>query len=85
MVDFHDRLLHCTIACHLNTHWLQEWDKLVAKALGPKYTKLASESLMAISILVYVRLKLQDHLSGVATSYVATGADWPLECCMALL
>ena len=52
---------------------LQEWDKLVAKSLGAKYVKLASESLMAISILVYVRVKLQDHLSAVATSYVATG------------
>ena len=52
---------------------LQEWDRLVAKSLGAKYVKRASESLMAISILVYVRVKLQDHLSAVATSYVATG------------
>lgn len=45
----------------------------MAKALGPKYVKYAGESLMAISILVYVRLKLQEHLSHMATSYVATG------------
>ena len=47
----------------------------MAKALGPKYIKLASESLMAISILVYVRLKLQEHLSNVSTSSVATGVQ----------
>ena len=54
-------------------HW-QEWDKLVAQGLGPKYIKHASESLMAINILVYVRLKLQKHLSSTATSHVPTGA-----------
>ena len=59
--------------CQLKLRHMQEWDKLVAKALGPKYVKLASESLMAISILVYVRLKLHEHLTAVATSYVATG------------
>lgn len=46
----------------------------MAQALGPKYIKHASESLMAINILVYVRLKLQKHLSGTATSHVPTGA-----------
>ena len=46
----------------------------MAQGLGPKYIKHASESLMAINILVYVRLKLQKHLSSTATSHVPTGA-----------
>ncbi|KAL0055091.1 hypothetical protein WJX82_006902 [Trebouxia sp. C0006] len=51
----------------------QEWNKLVAKALGAKYVKLASESLWQIRVLVYVRAKLREHITAVATSSVATG------------
>ncbi|KAL0022454.1 hypothetical protein WJX79_002592 [Trebouxia sp. C0005] len=51
----------------------QEWNKLVAKALGGKYVKLASESLWQIRVLVYVRAKLREHITAVATSSVATG------------
>ena len=57
--------------------YLQEWNKLVAKALGPKYVKLASESLWQIRVLLYVRAKLRDHITGVATSSVATGQARP--------
>jgi hypothetical protein len=52
---------------------LQEWNKLVAKVLGAKYVKLASESLWQIRVLVYVRAKLREHVTAVATSSVATG------------
>ena len=69
------------MTCVLKKNCLQEWDRLVAKALGVKYVKLASESLMAICILVYVRVKLQEHLSAVATSYVATGSASGLIAC----
>jgi len=51
---------------------LQEWNKLVAKVLGAKYVKLASESLWQIRLLVYVRAKLREHVTAVATSSVAT-------------
>ena len=46
---------------------------MVAKALGAKYVKLASESLWQIRVLVYVRAKLREHITAVATSSVATG------------
>ena len=49
----------------------------MAKALGPKYVKLASESLWQIRVLLYVRAKLRDHITGVATSSVATGQAQP--------
>ncbi|DBA74244.1 TPA: Inositol polyphosphate phosphatase-like 1b [Trebouxia sp. C0004] len=51
----------------------QEWNKLVAMALGAKYVKLASESLWQIRVSVYVRAKLREHITAVATSSVATG------------
>lgn len=46
---------------------------LLSKALGHKYVQLASETLMAISINIFVRRKLRDHFSDVRTSSVATG------------
>ena len=46
---------------------------MLGKALGHKYVQLASETLMAISINIFVRRKLRDHFSDVRTSSVATG------------
>ncbi len=70
----------CSAGCSTSTLQLspsacppQDWLALLSKALGHKYVQLASETLMAISINIFVRRKLRDHFSDVRTSSVATG------------
>ena len=46
---------------------------MVGLALGPKYAQISSHSLGKIAMVVFVRLKLQQHIGEVQTSSVATG------------
>ena len=52
---------------------LKPWRDLISRCLGGHYVRLASESLMAISLLIYVRRSLANECSEVSTSTIATG------------
>ncbi|KAK9838926.1 hypothetical protein WJX74_006037 [Apatococcus lobatus] len=52
---------------------LKPWRKLISRCLGGHFVRLASESLMAISLLIYVRRSLANECSEVSTSNIATG------------
>ena len=54
---------------------LKPWRKLISRCLGGHYVRLASESLMAISLLLYVRRSLANECSEVSTSTIATGVN----------
>ena len=59
----------------------QDWNKVVGQALGPKYAQISSHSLGKIALVVFVRLKLQQHISDVQTSSVATGRRLGYQLC----
>lgn len=63
---------------------------MVGLALGPKYAQINSHSLGKIAMVVFVRLKLQQHIGEVQTSSVATGNQCStkllvLNCCRVIL
>lgn len=44
-----------------NGSWMN-WEKSLTNALGPRYQKLAGESLMAIHIVVFIRAELKKEV-----------------------
>lgn len=53
---------------------LKPWRKLISRCLGGHFVRLASESLMAISLMVYVRRSLANECLDISTTNIATGA-----------
>jgi hypothetical protein len=41
---------------------LSDWERLVSAALGPSYVRIATESLMAISLLVYAQKQVGESV-----------------------
>lgn len=63
----------CDVCGYISTNVTQEWNRVTGLALGPKYVQISSHSMGKIAMVVFVRLKLQPHISDVQTNSVATG------------